>query len=278
VAAWQQNLTNFQKRVVFGIAGVIVMLTGIILSPWGFFLIFFLTCLFSLLEFFKLLKSEGFSVPGYYGTFAGISIYIFSFLVEAEFIHEEFFFVLCPIFSLIFLIQLYRKEENAFISLAFTFLGIIYIAIPNSMLVVSAYSKGSYSWQIVVGILLLVWANDTGAYFTGKAFGRHKLFARISPRKTWEGSVGGLLLALLIALVESYFFSDLYIWQWFCISIIVVVTGTLGDLVESMFKRSIEIKDSGSSIPGHGGFLDRFDSLMFSVPFVTVFLQLTATL
>ena len=268
------GLTNLQQRVIAGFSGVGVMLAGVLAGDWGFLLIFFILCFFALLEFYKLLNSDGYRIPAFYGTFAGISLYVLTFLVIKGILLPAYLLLLFPMMSGIFLIQLYRREENPFTHIALTFLGIFYIAVPCSLLAVSAFLKGSYSWQVVVGILLLVWANDTGAYFAGKAFGRNKLFARISPKKTWEGSTGGLLLALLIALIESYFFKDLESWHWLCLSLIIVVCGTYGDLVESMFKRSIEIKDSGSSIPGHGGFLDRFDSLLFAIPFITAFLKL----
>ena len=120
----------------------------------------------------------------------------------------------------------------------------------------------------------MTWANDVGAYFTGILFGRTKLFERISPKKSWEGSIGGATTSIITSLVISQYFPGLNSIEWIGVSVIVVIAGTYGDLVESHFKRSIQIKDSGSIIPGHGGFLDRFDSLLIAVPFVVVFLKL----
>ena len=125
-----------------------------------------------------------------------------------------------------------------------------------------------------MGLLLIIWASDTGAYFAGSAFGRTKLFERISPKKTWEGLIGGALVAGGFAIGLSRYYSDLNTIEWLSGAAIVVVAGNYGDLVESLFKRSMSIKDSGNSIPGHGGFLDRFDSLILSVPFIVVFLKL----
>jgi phosphatidate cytidylyltransferase len=153
-------------------------------------------------------------------------------------------------------------------------MGIIYVSLPFSLLNISVFFKGTYSYHVIMGTMLILWACDTGAYFSGKAFGRRKLFQRISPKKTWEGSIGGGILAVTVGILFSYIFTDLPMWKWICISVIIVIAGTYGDLVESLFKRSINIKDSGKSIPGHGGFLDRFDSLLLSAPFIAAFIKI----
>jgi phosphatidate cytidylyltransferase len=153
-------------------------------------------------------------------------------------------------------------------------LGILYVAIPFSLLHIIAFSEGSYKFEIVTGILLLTWASDTGGYFAGTFFGRTKLFHRISPKKSWEGFVGGAVLTLLIAFLLASMAPILPLWKWMIIGILTVTAGTYGDLVESLFKRSINIKDSGESLPGHGGFLDRFDALLVSLPFIAAFLKL----
>jgi phosphatidate cytidylyltransferase len=153
-------------------------------------------------------------------------------------------------------------------------LGIIYVALPFSLMHVAVFSQGVYLFPIVFGFLFILWANDTGAYFAGTAFGKTKLFERISPKKSWEGSLGGSILAFVMAGVMAHFFPQLPAWHWMIMAVIVVIAGTYGDLVESLFKRSIDIKDSGSLIPGHGGFLDRFDGLLLSMPFVSCFLAL----
>jgi phosphatidate cytidylyltransferase len=120
----------------------------------------------------------------------------------------------------------------------------------------------------------MIWANDTGAYLSGRFFGKKKLFERISPKKTWEGAIGGGLLALATSLLISKFNDTLASEHWFAIAFIVVVAGNFGDLIESLYKRSKNIKDSGTILPGHGGILDRFDSLIYSVPFVYSYLIL----
>ncbi|EJF08600.1 CDP-archaeol synthase [Pontibacter sp. BAB1700] len=121
--------------------------------------------------------------------------------------------------------------------------------------------------------MLLIWSSDTGAYIAGKNFGRNKLFERISPGKTWEGWAGGAILTVLVGWLLSMFFHDLELYQWIGVAIIVSVFGVLGDLVESLLKRSLGVKDSGTLLPGHGGILDRFDSLILAVPFIVSFLK-----
>jgi phosphatidate cytidylyltransferase len=127
---------------------------------------------------------------------------------------------------------------------------------------------------MVIGYLVILWLNDTGAYFIGSLLGKHRLFERISPKKSWEGSIGGAALSLITAWAVSLVFTDISLWKWLVMAGIISITGTLGDLVESMLKRSLDVKDSGSLLPGHGGILDRFDAVFLSVPFVFVFLSL----
>jgi phosphatidate cytidylyltransferase len=263
---------DLRIRVIAGFSGVGLMITGTAWNQWGFFCIFSLIGLFSLLEFYKLAQSDGYYPLRTYGTVTGLLLMTSVFLVQAGWLPLRYLMGMVPLLALVFFIKLYQKDDKKpFTSIGFTFLGLVYIAFPLCLLIIGVFMKGSYSWQLSIGYLLLLWANDTGAYFAGKAFGKRALFPRISPGKTWEGSMGGLGLSLLISACVSYYFDHLQTWQWFGTGIIIVLTGTLGDLAESMLKRSIEIKDSGQSIPGHGGFLDRFDSLFLSVPFVVAF-------
>ena len=118
----------------------------------------------------------------------------------------------------------------------------------------------------------MVWATDIGAYFAGRKFGKNKLYPLVSPKKTWEGSIGGVVITILIAILMSFFFKECTMTQWIVLAIIVVIFGSIGDLVESMLKRSYSIKDSGTLLPGHGGFLDRFDAFIFLIPFATAYL------
>ena len=171
---------------------------------------------------------------------------------------------------------LYKKSEHPFTNIAYTMLGVFYVSIPFSLFCASGFVNGTYSYHIPLGFLLIIWSSDSGAYVIGSLIGRTKLFERISPKKTWEGTIGGGLLSLTLAYVLSNYFIELSRFDWMMISIIIVITGNLGDLAESMFKRSINVKDSGTILPGHGGILDRFDAVFISAPFVFTYIMLRA--
>ncbi len=136
---------------------------------------------------------------------------------------------------------------------------------------------GVYNPHLLLGFFFLLWTNDTGAYLVGRSIGKHKLWERISPKKTWEGFFGGLILSIIIGYVISLYYPELNYILWIVMAALVSIFGTMGDLVESVFKRSIDAKDSGSILPGHGGILDRFDGVFLSTPFVLVLLQLVET-
>ena len=177
-----------------------------------------------------------------------------------------------------FFIELFRNKPNPFNNIGFTVLGIIYIIVPFLLLSITSFditsSDISYAPNKLLGFFLLIWANDTFAYLVGIAIGRTKLFERISPKKTWEGTIGGIICTQGIAYIISIYFTELTMIQWMIIALIISVFGTLGDLVESMFKRSLGVKDSGNILPGHGGILDRFDAVLLCSPFVVVYLML----
>ncbi|MCG8331717.1 MAG: phosphatidate cytidylyltransferase [Chitinophagales bacterium] len=179
-----------------------------------------------------------------------------------------------PIVFTSFIYELYTKSEQPFHNVAFIVLGLFYIGFPFALLCFAAFHNGIYEPTIILGILIMNWLNDTGAYMFGSKFGKTPLFPRISPKKTWEGGAGGLLGAVIAAWGMSYFTDTFTLSQWLGLAAIVVVFGDLGDLVESMLKRSFGIKDSGNLLPGHGGFLDRFDAFIFLLPFATAYILL----
>ncbi|OIN55960.1 phosphatidate cytidylyltransferase [Arsenicibacter rosenii] len=271
------NLSNLQQRIVAAIAGIFLILGAIMYADWSFVLLFCAISALTQIEFYRLLGLDGNQPLTFYGTVVGCFICLLTFFIEKEFIPHDTYFLICPVASMVFLIKLYKKKDmKPFTNIGFTFLGIIYVAVPFALLNVLALRGGSYHPKIILGCLLLLWASDIGAYFAGTKFGRRKLFERVSPKKSWEGSLGGAAMAAIIAFILTIYAPDLKPWQWYCVGGIIVVTGTYGDLVESLFKRSIAIKDSGSSIPGHGGFLDRFDGLLLAAPFIITFLKLFA--
>jgi len=269
------KLPNLAQRIITGVLGAFAVIFGVVFSEWTYFLVFFIICLFTLLEFYKLTGLDGLVPLRAFGTFCGMVIFSLSFFVERGDISAKYYFVIFPLVSLVYMIKLYKRlERKPFTNIAFTFLGILYVAVPFSLLNIAAFNNGNYNYEIIWGSLFILWATDTGAYFAGTYFGKSKLFPRISPKKSWEGAVGGAVLALLFAVGIAYFFKSFLMWQWLVIAAIIIVGGIYGDLVESLLKRSIEIKDSGDSLPGHGGFLDRFDGLLISAPSIVAFIEL----
>lgn len=244
-------------------------------SEWTYFAVFFTICLFSLIEFYNLSGLDGMVPQKTFGTVCGLLIFCLSFFIERGDISYRYYFLIFPLVSCVYMIKLYKKfERKPFTNIAFTFLGIFYVAVPFTLLNIAAFEHGFYHFEVIFGCLFILWATDTGAYFAGTFFGKRKLFERISPKKSWEGAVGGALLAFVFAIVIANYFDLLAFWQWMVVASIIVVGGIYGDLVESLLKRSIEIKDSGNALPGHGGFLDRFDGLLISAPFIVAFLEI----
>jgi len=275
VASTITKYNNLTQRFITGISGSAAIITGVCINEWTYCLVFFIICLFALLEFYKLAGLDGVIPQKTFGTLCGVSIYLLSFFIEKGSISYRYYFLIFPIVSCVYMIKLYKKfERKPFTNIAFTFLGIFYVAVPFALLNIAAFEHNVYNYEIIFGCLFILWASDTGAYFAGTFFGKRKLFERISPKKSWEGFFGGALLALIFAYGLSEFFHSISLVQWIIVGVIIIIGGTFGDLVESLLKRSIEIKDSGTSIPGHGGFLDRFDGLLISAPFIVAYLEI----
>jgi len=175
--------------------------------------------------------------------------------------------------------ELYGKQEDPINNWAYTMLSQMYIALPLSLINVLAFTATAegevrFNTLLPLSVFVFLWVNDTGAYCVGSLLGRHKLFPRISPKKSWEGSIGGAVFVLASAYAISYYLDGVMLtnWQWLGLGLVVVIFGTWGDLVESLFKRTLGIKDSGNILPGHGGMLDRFDSSLLAIPAAVVYL------
>lgn len=179
--------------------------------------------------------------------------------------------------------ELYLKQPDPVNDWAYTMMSQLYIALPFSLLSVLAFQSDNigihYTWTVPLSVFIFLWINDTGAYLCGSLFGKHKLFPRISPGKSWEGSIGGGILVILVAVLVWYLSEQygenplgLSAIEWAGLGLTVVIFGTWGDLVESLFKRTLGIKDSGHILPGHGGMLDRFDSSLMAIPAAVVYL------
>ncbi|HOZ81758.1 MAG TPA: phosphatidate cytidylyltransferase [Bacteroidia bacterium] len=270
-------MNNFWTRAFTGAVFVAVMIAAIEFSPYTFMILFMVINLLSIIEFYKLFIRNELTPRIFSGIVLSAILYATSALVASGTASAQLLFINIPMLFLIFIFELYLKSEKPFENIAYTLLGVAYLTLPlalfNSMAFLPGENTGYHS-GIIIGYFLILWASDTGAYLSGMKFGKHKLFERHSPKKTWEGSIGGCLAALLLGYTNSLFFTQLALSEWLIVGLLIVITGTFGDLIESMLKRSLKIKDSGNILPGHGGMLDRFDGLFISIPFVFTYLAL----
>lgn len=268
-------MSNFKKRLITGAGLFVVVMAGIWLGPYGFTVLLLVINYLSLQEFYRLLETSG-ARPVNAAAFLLSGCMISTTLIVSSGMGGWPWFLLnLPVGFGIFVAALYRRSTRPFPALAISYLGIICICIPVCCFLVLAFLPGpTYDYQpnAPLSIFLLLWANDSGAYLSGKAFGKHPLFHRISPNKTWEGSFGGATACLLMSGLLSSSDLPLTLIQWLLLATIIIITGTYGDLVKSLLKRSLKVKDSGTILPGHGGMLDRFDSLYGSAPFVLIYL------
>ena len=267
-------MKNFFTRTLTAGAFVAVLLGCTFYGAVSFSILFLIITLLGLIEFYTLTQKGGDKPQKAVGTIVGVILYLLSALSCMYGLSSRILVLILPILFLIFIIELYRKKENPFRNIAITFIGIIYVAIPFSLLNCIVTYTGTYNYQLLFGVFFIIWCNDSGAYIVGSLLGKHKLFPRISPAKSWEGSVGGAFISFAIVFIISGWYSSVSLTDWMVIASILIVIGTLGDLVESLFKRSIQVKDSGTLLPGHGGILDRFDSLIMAVPFIFTYLFL----
>lgn len=270
-------MNNLATRSLTAVFFVIAMVGSALLGQNVFSVLLLIIVLLSINEFISIVSNKNLQPSQWSTIVVGGITYCFFAANAMGAIPPAGLIGVIPFIFLFFIVELWRNKTNPFTNIAMSLLALIYISLPLGFVMYffdPVFLSGPKHYGIVLGFLFILWLNDTGAYFAGSLIGKHKLFERISPGKTWEGSVGGALLALLTAWGLSFIFVQLDVLQWITLSLIIVISGTLGDLVESMLKRSLGIKDSGNILPGHGGMLDRFDAVLISAPFVFVYLSL----
>lgn len=279
-------MKNLIIRAITGAVFVAIMVVGISFRPDVMILLFAAITGLTIWEFTGLVnQSENVAVNRFISTAAGIYFflavagYCSGLTPSAAFVP----YLLTVVYLLVS--ELYLKQTNPINNWAYTMLSQMYIALPFSMINVLAFCSTpdgnvTFEWLLPLSLFIFLWTNDTGAYCSGSLLGRHKLFPRISPGKSWEGSIGGAVFVMIAAAI-IYFLNvgqtdglvaGMPLWQWLGLGLVVVVFGTWGDLVESLFKRTLGIKDSGNILPGHGGMLDRFDSSLMAIPAAVVYL------
>ncbi len=269
------------QRGITGAFFVIVMLGGLYGGKYSFVFLFAVVTGLCLWEFLSLTLEKddiNYFTRKIFGLVFGMLPFVFISIVQLNAIQNPHDYVpllailFFPFMFLSFIIELFTNSKSPFSNIGVVILGMAYIGIPFALLSFIAFEGDYFYANTIFGLLTMTWANDTGAYLVGSKYGKNKLFARISPKKTWEGTLGGVAVTLLFALLYGYFFRELTISNWLVLGLIVSIFGSIGDLVESMLKRSLDIKDSGSLLPGHGGFLDRFDAFIFLIPFASAYI------
>lgn len=265
-------INNFLTRTLSGILFVAVIVGSVLLSSYTFAAVFSIITGWTVFEFHKLTnQQESVNVNPLVGVLGGVLLFATSFLYASGLVQYPAYSFYGVYIVIVLIAGLFFQNINPLHSWAYFITGQIYIALPFSLLNYILYNN--IEPYFLLAFFITIWVNDTGAYLVGSTFGKHRLFERISPKKSWEGFFGGVLFSLLSGYVFSLLIPEISLIQWLIFSEIIVVFGTIGDLVESLMKRTVNVKDSGNAIPGHGGMLDRFDSMLLAGPVIFIYLS-----
>lgn len=265
-------------RAVTGILFVLIVAGMFVLgaqtNAWTYAAIMVAVILLATHEYCHLLRAGGMSPHMLMAMATNVAAFGLGFMICNYHWDTRLLLIIVAFVWIMFLVELFSSNRNPLNNIALTILGCVYVGMPFALFNLLAFKTGEYDFWPIIGIFALVWVNDTGAYLCGVTMGRHKLYERISPKKTIEGFVGGVLLTVAVGLVSYLCLGDCFFHAGLGFTIlataIVAIIGTCGDLIESMFKRSVNVKDSGRLLPGHGGILDRFDAVMFAAPIVSL--------
>lgn len=275
------NLSNLITRTIAGAVYIALIVGSLLLGNVSFGLLCMIILIFSMDEYFKLIKRIKISTDALTSILMAAALMLILILYKNDLVGSNWLYLPPLLVLLTLMSQVFKKHRNPVQSVALTSFSYLYLLLPMACLYMLGFYSGSWSnqfnYEVVLGLFILNWASDTGAYLVGSAIGKTKLLERISPKKTIEGSLGGLVVTVGIAFLLSTYFHQVTTLDWIVIALIVVFFGTSGDLFESLLKRKAEVKDSGKLIPGHGGMLDRFDSIYFSAPAVFVYLGLISS-
>ncbi|MDR0971563.1 MAG: phosphatidate cytidylyltransferase [Bacteroidales bacterium] len=271
-------MNNLLLRSITGLGYVLIMVFATLFDQITYTLLYGIVMGLCLWEFYTLIRNHGVYPNKWLGLLLAVSIYMFAVFLFFG-IKTRIPLSLVFLFSAsIFFMELFSKKEKPFDNIAYTIVGVIYIALPLSLtlFIANPYTDTIYFNPVyMLGVLIISWTNDTFAYLVGVKFGKHRLFERISPKKSWEGFLGGLVAVQIASqIIGHYTTTSLTPIDCAMLGLIISVIGTLGDLIESMLKRQYNVKDSGTLLPGHGGMLDRFDIILFVTPFVFIYLFL----
>ncbi len=270
------KIKNLIVRTITGIFYVAIMVVCF-LRPIAMALVFALITALSVWEFCSLVNErEGVATNRFICSASGVFLVLAVFGFCSGLTPAIVFIPYLITIIYLFVSELYLKQADPINNWAYSMMSQMFIALPFSTISILAFYLGDFYYLVPLSVFIFLWCNDTGAYVVGSLIGQHKLFARISPNKSWEGSIGGLILVLVVATLiwrlEPDNFSGLSLLAWLGLGVVVAVFGTWGDLIESLFKRTLGIKDSGNILPGHGGMLDRFDSSLLAIPAAVVYI------
>lgn len=276
--------SNFLKRTITGVLFVVILVGCTVFSPISFATLFALICVLAVREFGHLMNQSGqVEINKNITALAGAYFFLAMAAFCTQATDAKVFLPYILLLLYVMITELYLKKANPLGNWAFSMLSQLYIALPFALLNVLAFhndpynpasSSVSYNPILPLSVFVFLWLSDTGAYCVGSLIGKHRLFERISPKKSWEGSIGGGVVSIASSLVFANFFPFLSVIEWMGLALTVVVFGTWGDLTESLMKRQLGIKDSGNILPGHGGILDRFDSALMAIPAAVIYLYI----
>ena len=271
-------MKNLIIRALTGIIFVVVLISAIYIHPIFFLILFCIITGLTLWEFGGLVKHyENANLQRTVNVLGGVYLFIATFVYANGLTDGKIFLPYLLFIMLTMIAELYYKAPNPINNWAFTLFAQVYCAGSFSILNFIGAEPGtpgvmSYTPLFIMAIFIFVWLDDTGAYLVGSFIGKHKLFERISPKKSWEGSIGGGVVAIGVSFILAHYFPFMSMIEWAGLALAVVIFGTWGDLTESLLKRQLHVKDSGTILPGHGGMLDRFDSSLMAIPAAVVYL------
>ncbi|MDA3852776.1 MAG: phosphatidate cytidylyltransferase [Bacteroidales bacterium] len=274
----KKGFNSLLQRIITGAIFIGIIIAALLYSHYASFVVFGIAMYMTLIEFLQMSASK---------TISKTHINVLKALMMAVYAATYFYAIgslsisplywLTPFFLILAILELFNKEGDTFHNISTAVLSLIYIVLPFSLVNIMINMDGEFNGEFLLIIFFLVWINDSFAYLFGVSLGKHRLWERISPKKSWEGFIGGGLTTLILSgLAARFYFQDLYL-EIMGLAIIVVIFGTFGDLFESQLKRKFGVKDSGTALPGHGGFLDRLDSFLFIIPIAIVYLQIVAS-
>lgn len=270
-------MSNLTKRAIFGAVYVVIMLGGTIIHPIVFAILFAAILFFTQFEFYNVVEKGGYKPSKWVSSVSGLLLFSISYGISIGYLKYEFAFAFIPIALFLLIFEIFSSRENTIGNSGLNLLGFAYIAAPFGLMnfIIHPSFNGFhtifYPW-ILIGVFFIIWMNDSGAYLVGSALGKHKMCPKISPAKSWEGLIGGAVAGVIMGIINSILFQEISMTNWIAIALLTIAFGTLGDLFQSKIKREIGIKDSGNILPGHGGFLDRLDSLLFAIPAIFMWL------